>query len=65
MRPRLAPARARLVGMLLLGIAVVLLFSSPTWFASGQEGVGLAQVLVGFLLAGAGVWFYRGSTRAG
>ena len=51
--------------MLLLGIAVVLLFSSPTWFASGQQGVGWAQLLLGFVVAGTGAWFYRGSARAG
>lgn len=65
MRPRLAPARARLVGLLLLGIALVLVFSSPTWFASGQQGVGLAQLFLGVVLAGTGVWFHRGSARAG
>lgn len=51
--------------MLLLGIAVVLLFSSPTWFTSGQRGVGLAQLFLAFVLAGVAVWFYRGSARAG
>lgn len=65
MRPPLAPRRARLVGMLILGIAVVLLLSSPTWFASGQQGVGLAQLLLAFVLAGVGVWFYRSSVRTG
>ena len=65
MRSRLAPRRARLVGMLLLGIAVVLLFSSPTWFVSGQREVGVAQVFLGFVLAGTGVWFYRGAVRPG
>lgn len=63
MRPPGPPRRARLVGMLVLGIAVVVLLSSPTWFASGQEGVGAAQVFLGFVLAGVGVWFYRGSVR--
>ena len=51
--------------MLALGIAVVLLLSSPTWFASGQGGVGAAQVILGFVLAGLGVWLYRAPVRPG
>jgi hypothetical protein len=55
-----APARReRLLGMLLLGIALVLLVSSPTWFASDQAGVGVAQVVVALVLAGVGAWLYR------
>ena len=64
-RPPGPPSRTRLVGLLLLGIAVVLLLSSPTWFASGQGGVGAAQVVLGFVLAGVGFWLYRGSVRTG
>jgi hypothetical protein len=57
--------RERLVGMLLLGIALVLLVSSPTWFASEQGGVGVAQLLVAVVLAGVGAWLYRRAQRAG
>jgi hypothetical protein len=57
--------RERLVGMLLLGIALVLLVSSPTWFASEQGGVGVAQLLVAVVLAGVGAWLYRRARRAG
>ena len=55
--------RERLVGMLLFGVAVVLLVSSPTWFASDRVGVGIAQVVLGLVLAGAGVWFGRRAQR--
>src|SRR3954449_2446086 len=49
------PRRERLVGLLLLGIAVVLLVSSVTWFGSGRAGVGLGQVVLGGVVAaGAG-----------
>jgi hypothetical protein len=47
--------------MLALGIAVVLLLSTPTWFASDQAGVGAAQLFLAVVLAGIGTWFYRGS----
>jgi hypothetical protein len=56
--------RERLVGMLLFGIAVVLLVSSPTWFASGRTGVGIVQVVLGLVLAGAGVWVGRRGQQA-
>jgi hypothetical protein len=63
---RPAPVRReRLVGMLLLGIALVLLVSSPTWFASGQALVGVAQLFVALVLAGTGVWLYRRAQRTG
>ena len=62
MRPPGPPQRARLIGMLALGIAVVLLLSTPTWFASDQAGVGAAQLFLAVVLAGIGVWFYRGSS---
>jgi len=51
--------------MLLLGVALVLLVSSPTWFASDQGGVGAAQLVVALVLAGVGVWLYRRAQRAG
>ena len=59
-----APRRERLVGMLLFGIAVVLLVSSPTWFAGGRAVVGVAQVVVGLVLAAVGVWIGRRAQRA-
>ncbi len=58
------PRRERLVGLLVLGIAVVLLVSSVTWFGTGQTGVGLGQVALGVVLAVAGAVLYRRSTRA-
>ncbi|MGZ4509119.1 MAG: hypothetical protein ACXVX8_20115 [Blastococcus sp.] len=55
--------RERLVGLLVLGIAVVLLVSSVSWFGSGKSGVGIAQLVVGVLLAGVGGFLYRRATR--
>jgi hypothetical protein len=43
--------RERLVGLLLLGVAVVLLVSSVTWFASDRAGVGIGQLFLGLVLA--------------
>jgi len=57
--------RERLLGMLLLGVGLVLLVSSPTWFASDQGGVGIAQVFLAVVLAGVGVWLYRRAQQAG
>jgi hypothetical protein len=45
--------------MLLLGVALVLLVSSPTWFAGGRPLVGAGQVFLALVLAGVGVWLYR------
>jgi hypothetical protein len=56
--------RERLLGLLLLGIALVLLVSSPTWFASDRAGVGLAQAVVALVVAGVGGWLYRRAQRA-
>jgi hypothetical protein len=42
--------RERLIGLLALGIAVVLLVSSVTWFGSDRAGVGVAQVALGLVL---------------
>jgi len=50
--------------MLLFGVAVVLLVSSPTWFAGGRAVVGVAQVVVGLVLAAVGVWIGRRAQRA-
>ncbi|MGY1811351.1 hypothetical protein [Blastococcus sp. SYSU D00820] len=57
------PRRERLVGLLVLGIAVVLLVSSVTWFASGQPVVGIAQVVVGVIDGAAGVFLLRRSAK--
>ncbi|MGY1916670.1 hypothetical protein [Blastococcus sp. SYSU DS0973] len=55
--------RERLVGLLVLGIAFVLLVSSPTWFASDQVGVGVAQLFVALVLAGVGAVLVRRAGR--
>jgi hypothetical protein len=56
--------RERLVALLLLGVAVVLLVSSVTWFGTGQQVVGIGQLFLGAVLAGAGGLLYRRATRA-
>jgi hypothetical protein len=55
--------RERLVALLLLGVAVVLLVSSVTWFGTGQTGVGLGQVVLGVALGAAGGYLYRRAAR--
>ena len=65
MNPPAPVRRERLVGMLLLGIALVLLASSPTWFASDQALVGVAQVFLALVVAAVGVWLYRRAQAAG
>lgn len=57
--------RTRLVALLVLGVAVVLLVSSVTWFGSGRPGVGIGQLVVGVVVAGVGVVLLRRSGRAG
>ncbi|UOY00653.1 hypothetical protein [Blastococcus sp. PRF04-17] len=62
--PRSTDARReRLIGLLLLGVAVVLLVSSVTWFGTGQIGVGVGQLLLGIVLAAVGGHLYRRSAR--
>ncbi|KQS66721.1 hypothetical protein [Modestobacter sp. Leaf380] len=56
--------RERLVGLFVLGVAVVLLLSSPTWFSSDRGTVGIAQVVVGLLLAGVGGFLVKRSSTA-
>ncbi|MBB3677469.1 hypothetical protein [Modestobacter versicolor] len=51
--------RERLVGLLVLGIAVVLLLSSVTWFGSDRSGVGIGQVALGLVLAAVGGFLVR------
>ncbi len=65
MVPPVPARRERLLGLLLLGVALVLLVSSPTWFASGQAGVGIAQVFLALVVAGVGGWLYRRAQQAG
>jgi hypothetical protein len=55
--------RERLVGLLVLGVALVLLVSSVTWFASDQAGVGIGQLVLGVVLAGVGGFLVRRSGR--
>ena len=61
--PSPAARRERLVGLLLLGIAAVLLLSSPTWFAGDRVVVGVAQLVVAVVLAGIGAFLVRRSAR--
>jgi predicted membrane channel-forming protein YqfA (hemolysin III family) len=58
------PRRERLVGLLVLGVAAVLLLSSVTWFGTGQTGVGIGQLFLGVVLAVVGAVLYRRSIRA-
>jgi hypothetical protein len=55
--------RERLVGLLALGVAVVLLVSVPTWFASDRAGGGIGQLGLAVVLAAVGVFLYRRSQR--
>lgn len=57
------PRRERLVGLLVLGVALVLLVSSVTWFASGRSFVGVGQLVLGVVLAAAGGFLVRRSGR--
>jgi hypothetical protein len=59
-----AAGRERLVGLLVLGVALVLLVSSVTWFAADQVGVGIGQLVLGVVLAGVGGFLVRRSGRA-
>ena len=57
-------ARERLYGLLALGVAVVLLVSSVTWFGTGQTLVGIGQLVLAVVLAVIGATLYRRSRRA-
>ena len=61
--PRPAARRERQVALLVAGVAVVLLVSSPTWFASEQAGVGVAQLFLGAVLAAVAVLLHRRARR--
>ena len=56
--------RERLIGLLVLGVALVLLVSSVTWFGTGQTVVGVGQLVLGAGLAVVGVVLYRRSQRS-
>jgi hypothetical protein len=56
--------RERLVGLLVLGVAVVLLVSSVSWFASDRAVVGIGQLVLAVVLAGIGGFLLRRSRRA-
>jgi hypothetical protein len=56
--------RERLIGLLVLGVAVVLLVSSVTWFASDRAAVGVGQLVLGVVLAAVGGFLYRRSGRS-
>ena len=56
-------ARERLYGLLALGVAVVLLVSSVTWFGTGQALVGIGQLVLAVVLAVIGAVLYRRSQR--
>ncbi|CAA9267024.1 MAG: hypothetical protein AVDCRST_MAG52-2988 [uncultured Blastococcus sp.] len=56
--------RERLVGLLVLGVALVLVVSSVSWFASGSTGVGIGQLVLGLVLAGVGRFLARRSSGA-
>jgi hypothetical protein len=59
-QPGSPPARReRLVGLLALGIAVVLLVSSVSWFGSDRVGVGIGQVVLALVLAAVGGFLVR------
>ena len=55
--------RERLVALLVAGVAVVLLASSPTWFASDRVGVGVAQLFLAAVLAAVAAFLYRRAQR--
>lgn len=55
--------RERLVGLLVLGVALVLLVSTPTWFASDRTGVGAGQLALGAVLTAVGTLLVRRASR--
>jgi hypothetical protein len=63
-RPVRDARRERLIALLALGVAVVLLVSSVTWFGTGQSGVGVGQVFLGLVLAAVGGFLYRRASRS-
>ena len=63
MTSRAGDGRERLVAILAAGVAVVLLVSSVTWFASAQAVVGVAQLFLGAVLAAVAAVLYRRAQR--
>ena len=57
------PRRERLVAVLVLGVAVVLLVSSVTWFASDRQGVGVGQLVLALCLLAVGAVLHRRAGR--
>jgi hypothetical protein len=55
--------RERLIGLLVLGVALVLLVSSVSWFSTGQTLVGIGQLVLAVVLAGIGGFLLRRATR--
>jgi CHASE2 domain-containing sensor protein len=55
--------RERLIALLVLGVALVLLVSSVTWFGTGQTLVGVAQLVLAVVLFGVGGFLYRRAQR--
>ena len=55
--------RERLIGLLVLGVAVVLLVSSVSWFSTGQTVVGIGQLVLAVVLAGIGGFLLRRAAR--
>ena len=53
--------RERLTGLLVLGVALVLLVSSVTWFSTGQTVVGVGQLVLAVVLAVVGGFLLRRS----
>jgi hypothetical protein len=56
--------RERLIALLVVGVALVLLVSSVTWFGTGQTVVGVGQLVLAVVLAVAGAVLYRRSRRS-
>jgi hypothetical protein len=63
--PRRTPEqdRARQLALFVVGVAVVLLVSSVTWFGSDRAGWGVAQLAVGVAAAAVGAVLYRRASR--
>ncbi|WP_199583965.1 hypothetical protein [Blastococcus sp. TF02A-30] len=57
--------RERQIALFVLGVAVVLLLSSVTWFGSDRSGWGIAQLVVGLVVAGVGGFLHRRATTGG
>jgi hypothetical protein len=52
-------SRERLIALFVLGVAVVLLVSSVTWFTTGQTVVGVGQLVLAVVLLGVAGFLYR------